>query len=116
MTDAQFAAAYKSALTFPDRGDFITEQLSHGLADGEDVDGVDPALIVELGEIWDMAHLTVKDIRAHSGLSQAAFAARYMVPYRTLQDWERLEGKCTEYIKLLLANAEGIFDFCKKNR
>lgn len=107
MTDAQFNLTYKAALTCEDRGDFISSQCA--LADGAAEDAVDPATIVELGEIWDVAHLTVKDIRSYSGLSQAAFAARYMIPRRTLQDWEWGKAKCTEYVKVLLAQKEGIF-------
>ena len=35
-----------------------------------------------------MAKLSVRAIRAETGLSQAEFAAAYGIPYRTLQGWE----------------------------
>lgn len=31
----------------------------------------------------------VKSIRSKSGLTQAAFAERFEIPLRTLEDWER---------------------------
>lgn len=36
--------------------------------------------------------MTMKEIRALTGLSQAAFAEKYQIPMRTIQNWE-LEGK-----------------------
>ena len=52
-------------------------------------DDSDPILLADLcGKVWDLAHLTVSDIRAHTGLTQAAFSERFLIPYRTLQNWE----------------------------
>ena len=33
--------------------------------------------------------MTVKELRAKTGLSQSKFAAQFGIPVRTLQDWER---------------------------
>ena len=33
--------------------------------------------------------MTVKELRAKTGLSQSKFAARFELPVRTLQDWEQ---------------------------
>ena len=32
---------------------------------------------------------TIKEIRAKTGLSQAAFAKRFGIPKRNIEDWER---------------------------
>lgn len=32
--------------------------------------------------------MTIKELRASTGLSQAKFAERYSIPVRTLQGWE----------------------------
>lgn len=52
---------------------------------------------------------TIKEIRAHLGLSQVAFAERYGIPRRTLEDWERL-GRCPSYVVRLLAKDAGLID------
>ena len=33
--------------------------------------------------------MTVKELRAQTGLSQSQFAARFQIPVRTLQQWEQ---------------------------
>lgn len=95
MTDAQFSAAYKAALTCEDHGAYLS-----GLADNLAED--------ELEKIWNMAHLTVKDIRVRTGLSQASFAQRHLLPRRTVENWESGVNTCPEYTKLLLAKVEGL--------
>ena len=49
--------------------------------------------------------MTIKQIRAMTGLSQQAFADKYSIPKRTLENWE-MEGsahrECPEYVKALL--------------
>lgn len=67
------------------------------------------ARIDALARLWDAAHLTICDIRAHTGLSQSAFAARYCIPKRTLEDWERGVRSCPDYLRLLLAQVTGIY-------
>ena len=50
----------------------------------------------------------VQRVRRKSGLSQAAFAARYRVPARTLQEWEqgRREPEATALAYLLVIERE----------
>ena len=62
-----------------------------------------------LGQLWDAAHLTIRDIRAHTGLSQAAFAVRYCIPRRTVENWEAGDRQCADYVRLLLAEAAGLY-------
>ena len=45
--------------------------------------------------------MTIKGIRALTGLSQSKFAERYGIPVRTLQGWE-LGKKVPDYVLLLL--------------
>lgn len=50
-----------------------------------------------------MDELTVKGIRAATGLSQRKFAERYGIPRRTLEDWESGAHRCPDYVINLLA-------------
>lgn len=47
----------------------------------------------------------VYKIRQSSGLSRQDFAAKYRIPIRTLEKWEREEIKPAEYVVLLLERA-----------
>lgn len=46
--------------------------------------------------------MTVKEIRKITGLSQAAFASKYEIPTRTVEDWEAGARKPAPYLVKLL--------------
>ena len=56
-----------------------------------------------LAQIWDVAHMTMKEIVDASGLSQTAFAKQAGVPRRTVQDWCGEKRACPTYVRFLLA-------------
>lgn len=56
-----------------------------------------------LAQIWDVAHMTMKEIVDASGLSQTAFAKQANVPRRTVQDWCGEKRACPAYVRFLLA-------------
>ena len=54
--------------------------------------------------------MTIKEIRAITGLSQAKFATRYGIPKRTVESWEAAPDKssyreCPPYVVALLERA-----------
>ena len=49
--------------------------------------------------------MTVQEIRALTGLSQAGFAAKYDIPKRTIQDWEQGQRTPPGYVIKLLERA-----------
>ena len=55
-----------------------------------------------LAQIWDVAHMTMKEIVDASGLSQTAFAKQAGVPLRTVQDWCGEKRACPTYVRFLL--------------
>ena len=42
--------------------------------------------------------MTIKEMRAQSGLSQSKFAAMFNIPVRTLQAWEQEQSTPPEYV------------------
>lgn len=46
--------------------------------------------------------MTIKEIRALTGLSQTDFSEKYNIPKRTLQDWEYKKRTPPEYVVNLL--------------
>lgn len=103
MTDKLFFSLFSAALSSSDRDVFVSVW-----GDAPDA-GIPADRIDLLARIWDAAHLTIRDIRQHTGLSQAAFATRYCIPTRTLEDWERGVRSCPDYLRLLLAQVTGLY-------
>lgn len=103
MTDKLFFSLFSSALSSSNRDAFVSVW-------GDVPDAGIPADRIDLlARLWDAAHLTIRDIRQHTGLSQAAFATRYCIPTRTLEDWERGVRSCPDYLRLLLAQVTGLY-------
>ena len=57
-------------------------------------------------DIWELAHMDIAQLRERAGLSKAAFAEMYGVPYRSVQNWEIIGAEHREpaaYLKMLIA-------------
>ena len=65
-------------------------------------------LVDSLGNVWDVAHMSTRDIRQHLGLTQAAFAERFCIPRRTVENWEYRGGRVPPYNILALADITGM--------
>lgn len=61
-----------------------------------------------LSAIWDMAHLSMRELVARTGLSQTVFAKQAGVPLRTVQDWCGEKRVCPTYVRFLLAEHYGL--------
>ena len=56
-----------------------------------------------LSTIWDVAHLSMRELVDRAGLSQTAFAKQAGIPLRTVQDWCGEKRACPVYVRFLLA-------------
>ena len=111
MNNKIFSVAWTEAISgaYADRDAYVSDlALSSIWGDGEDAETPADRLDT-LSSIWDAAHMSIKDIRAASGLSRTAFAEHLCIPYRTVQDWERGLRACPGYLRLLIAEHFGIF-------
>ena len=59
------------------------------------------------GRVWDVAHMTIKEIREAAGLSQAMLARRLAIPQSTIRAWEAGE-ECPEYVRFMVALLTGV--------
>lgn len=111
MTDRQFNVAFFAALRTDNRDAYISDYaLSSLFADADDDDAeISRELVDQLGQIWDVAHTSVRDIRAHMGLTQAKFAEHFLVPKRTVENWEGGKNKCPDCLRVLMAEDAGMF-------
>lgn len=107
MTDKQFYQAFREAFAYSDSGAFASVVALSGIFPCAEDDDL-PALAEELRHVWRYAHITVREIVQHTGLSQTDFAARFAIPLRTLQRWVSGDRDCPPYVRLLLAKQCGL--------
>lgn len=58
--------------------------------------------------IWDVAHMSIRDICRAAELSQAGFARQFGIPLRTVEAWCQGLRKPTDYDRLLFAESLGL--------
>lgn len=63
-----------------------------------------------LSTIWELAHLSMRELVARAGLSQTAFAKGAGIPRRTVQDWCVERRSCPAYVRFLLAEHYGLLE------
>ena len=108
MTDTQFAACIRECADYDDLDAYVSDlALSTIWGDAGNAD-IPAARIDQLRAIYAAVNRPVRAIVTASGLSQAAFAERYCIPRRTVEDWCREIRKCPLYTRLLLQRAEGL--------
>ena len=111
MTSKQFYTLFADALEQADRDAFVSDWLlsSVWFEDPYDASAEIPSdLTQQIGDIWDVALITIAEIRRHVGLTQAQLAERFCIPLRTLQGWET--GRpCPNHTRLMMAELLGIY-------
>lgn len=104
MTDKQRHFAVSESLNYSDVDAFISDV---ALSDAFDGVEIGDNLIDELRELWSVAHMSMRDIRSKTGLSQAKFAEKLLIPTRTIESWESKTAEkrtCPLYVKFLIYN------------
>lgn len=57
---------------------------------------------VEEAEVEHIRYITVRELRDMTDLSQKRFADLFLIPHRTIQNWENSVSECPEYTLLLM--------------
>lgn len=69
----------------------------------------DDAEKLRLAHIWDMAHMSVRQLVDAAGMTQTSFAKLAGIPLRTVQDWCGGRRSCPVYVRFLLAEHYKLF-------
>ena len=77
----------------------VTMTVPDGASDCVDLD----AEKKRLSNIWDLAHLSMRELVSRTGMSQTAFAKQAGIPLRSMQDWCCEKRACPAYVRFLLA-------------
>lgn len=109
LSDKDFYTLLGAAMAEADEARFIAEW-GTGSIFYPDPDAEGPAadeVVAELGHVYKLARISIREIRKNTGLSQAAFAVRYCIPRRTVENWESGANDCPIYTRLMLARLSG---------
>lgn len=105
MTDTQFSACVREVPAYADIDAYVSGiSLSSIWGDAE----IPAGRIDTLRAIYQAVNRPVRAIVTASGLSQAAFAERYCIPKRTVENWCSGARECPLYTRLLLQRADGL--------
>lgn len=108
MNDHTFSTLWDEALTTADRDAYVSDwELSSIWADEPEAE-IPQDRIDYLGHLWDVAHMSVREICKTAKLSQVALSQRFCIPYRTVQNWCGDVSKCTNYDRLMMAECLGL--------
>ena len=109
MTNQQFITCVAEAQNYTDRDAYISDlSLSSMWGDSEDAP-VPEQRIEDLGQIWDAAHRSFRDIAAAAGISVRQLAMRYAIPRRTAGDWSAGKSMPQLHEMLAIQQCEGLF-------
>lgn len=104
MTNKQRRYAFSEASSYSDRDAYISDlAISSMWGDGPEEE-IPADRLQELGHLWDAANLPMRELLAPCG-TMANAAARFCIPYRTVQDWCADLHPCAPYVRLLIADA-----------
>ena len=107
MTDKQFYHAFREAFAYSDPDAFASDVALSSIFPTVKDDDL-PVLADDLRHIWLYAHITVREIVQHTGLTQADFAQRFVIPQRTVESWCTGDRACPPYTRLMLAKLCGL--------
>ena len=108
MKNKQFYVSVGEATCYADRDSYISDLSISTLWEDDETSEIPPERIAVLGEIYDACHRSVRDIVAVSGLTQRAFAERFCIPLRTVEDWCTGKRECAIYMRLMMQECLGI--------
>lgn len=105
IPDKLFYKLWQDALAQPDRDMYIAE---YGYPEWFDEISPDAGEVARiLGNIHDVAHMSIRDMLSKSGLTQQAFAYKFCVPLRTVENWATGKRNCADYDRLGFAERLG---------
>lgn len=114
MTNKTFKLLFGEALESKNREAYVSDWALSSIWNNAEDSEIPTERVDQLGQLWDVAHMSISEIRAASGLNRANFAARYCIPLRTVENWETAAESnshaCPPYTRLLLAMAVGCYD------
>lgn len=98
------------AMESPDMDTYIAEWGTSSIfyPDPDDPGPEVQEVVDTLTRIWEVAHITIKDLVAAAGGKMTHLASRFGIPYRTIQDWASGQRQCPGYTLRMMAELLGL--------
>ena len=109
MTDSQFRLCWQEAEKYNEAEAYVSGLALSSMWGEAPDDEIPAARLQQLACIWQAAHTSIRAIRQAAGLTQAAFGERFLIPRRTIEEWEAGRRTPPDYTRLLLMQAVGMF-------
>lgn len=109
MSDREFYDLWQAALAAADRDAYVAEWGTSSIF-SVDPDGPSPdyaAVGGQLGNIWDVAHMSVADIAHAVGKTIAGLAMHFGIAPRTALSWGSYRS-CPDSTRLMMAECLGL--------
>jgi len=108
MTDTQFTFCARECAAYTDPDAYVSDlSLSDIWGDSPDAE-VPASRVADLRGVWDAVHRPVRDIASSAGLSQRKLAERFLIPYRTMENWCVGIRECPLYTRLMMQRILGL--------
>lgn len=113
MTNKLFKKLFQDALEQPCLQQYIAEYGYPVWFDdiNQDVDEI----VKILTDIHYVANCSMRQLVNDSSMTQAAFAERFCIPLRTLEDWVAGRRTPPPYVKLMMAELVGVIERGSEN-
>lgn len=108
MDRKSFSLCIAEVPAYADRDSYISDLALSSLWGNAPEADIPQKRIDKLGQVWDAANRSTKEIAAAAGLSHRKLAERFMIPYRTMEDWCRGARECPLYVRLMMQECLGI--------
>ena len=116
MRDRDFCLVWMDALVYK-KAVFMSKWafLFAGGIQKEFSDKTEEEIAAKIENVWNVAHMRVKDICKEANLTQGQLAARFHIPKCTVEDWCRGVSKCADYTRSIMAECLGILKVERSN-
>lgn len=108
MTDKQYSICLSEIQNYTDRDAYISDLALSSIWGDEPGANIPSDRIEVLGQIYDAAHRSVKDIAAAAGMSSRKLAERFCIPYRTMENWCGGKSICADYTRMMMQECLGL--------
>ena len=108
MDRKSFTICIAEVPAYADRDSYISDLALSSLWGDAPEAQIPQQRIAELGQVWDAANRSTKEIALAAGLSQRKLAERFMIPYRTMEDWCRGVRETPAYVRLMMQECLGL--------
>lgn len=103
MADDIFSTLWAEALESNDRDAYVSDLVLSSIWNDPEDAPIPTDRIETVGRIWDVAHMTIRDICKAAGLKQTELSRKYCISISTVSDWCRGLRTPPDYVRLLLA-------------